>query len=453
MNLFERAFLYVRRKWGKSLLLFLVLLVISTFVMTGLFIQRASDIAALNLRQSLGGSFELRLDKSKFNQVIDNEKRKSVPYILDDKMIKKIMKTPGIDSYNALRRGNFLLKGKNEQYLKLIETNDLYADDEVMRHTITNETNTRTADGQDFKSGKLRLEQGNHLNEEDENKALISKPLAELNGLKVGDTIQLVEIPNLAGDSNIFVNLVIKGIFEIETEQSNTAMFAPSELLENKIYIDLKSSNEFYSTNVVKKYDRVHFHVNDPANLNQIIKEVQKDKSNNWDYFIFNADDQGYEKAAKPLQNMKNLLGTLLLSIIISSILILSLILNLLIKNRIHESGMLLSMGVTKGQIILQHIVEILIIGVIAIGISFFTSQVVAQNLGDTMLQQKVVDSASSSTNNHQQTTLTELKVQSSIKDLGLVYGLGTLVIILSVGIASVPVIRLNPNKILTKMS
>ena len=62
MSIFKRAFLYVIRKWGKTILLFAILLIMATFVLTGLSIWKASEAAQLNLRQSLGGKFEIYVD-------------------------------------------------------------------------------------------------------------------------------------------------------------------------------------------------------------------------------------------------------------------------------------------------------------------------------------------------------------------------------------------------------
>ena len=59
MSIFKRAFLYVTRKWGKTILLFAILLIMATFVLTGLSIWKASEAAQLDLRQSLGGKFDI----------------------------------------------------------------------------------------------------------------------------------------------------------------------------------------------------------------------------------------------------------------------------------------------------------------------------------------------------------------------------------------------------------
>ena len=64
MNFMKRAFLYVSRKRGKSILLFFILLILSTFVLTGLSIGSASKQAQKNLRQNIGGSFNIDVNYS-----------------------------------------------------------------------------------------------------------------------------------------------------------------------------------------------------------------------------------------------------------------------------------------------------------------------------------------------------------------------------------------------------
>ena len=70
MSIFKRAFLYVTRKRGKTILLFAILLIMATFVLTGLSIWKASEAAQLDLRQSLGGKFDVFVDWSSSPYVV-----------------------------------------------------------------------------------------------------------------------------------------------------------------------------------------------------------------------------------------------------------------------------------------------------------------------------------------------------------------------------------------------
>lgn len=73
MSFLKRAFLYVTRKRGKSLLLFVILLVMATFVLTGISIWKASEAMQRELRRNLGGTFQLLTDYSDENPHMHKE--------------------------------------------------------------------------------------------------------------------------------------------------------------------------------------------------------------------------------------------------------------------------------------------------------------------------------------------------------------------------------------------
>lgn len=64
MNTLKRAFLYMARKRGKALIIFLILFTLSTFAVTGASILKSIQEAALSLRQSVGGMIKLEIDKN-----------------------------------------------------------------------------------------------------------------------------------------------------------------------------------------------------------------------------------------------------------------------------------------------------------------------------------------------------------------------------------------------------
>lgn len=268
MNLMSRAFLYIRRKRSKTLILFLVLLVLATFVLSGVSVKRASETAELNIRQALGGKFGISIDKTKsdhFQPIKEGES--GVQYIgkpIDNSVINKIMETDGIDKYNAYYSGQALLKSKTMEYLKLIQTNDRYKDDVKMQHTIGNEANTESKHSSYFENGALELTQGSHIKSTDKNVALISKELAALNGLKIGDTLTIESTENKQS-----VNLKIIGIFTILEPQRGIEAAPPASLHYNRIFTDIDSAGKIYNSKD-GNYNKVDFYVNDPAQMDAI---------------------------------------------------------------------------------------------------------------------------------------------------------------------------------------
>ena len=114
MGTIKRAFLYVARKKGKSILLFFILLIMSTFVLTGLSTQKASQEAQKNLREALGGEFYVSVELSEsnpyFRRVDDGEGAldlyTELPVTRD--MINAIMEIGGIENMMHQPRRLFL---------------------------------------------------------------------------------------------------------------------------------------------------------------------------------------------------------------------------------------------------------------------------------------------------------------------------------------------------------
>ena len=73
MSFMSRAWLYIIRKKGKSILLFVILLVMATFVLIALALGNASKSAQQDLRQSLGGSFLIGFDYTENNPYLKIE--------------------------------------------------------------------------------------------------------------------------------------------------------------------------------------------------------------------------------------------------------------------------------------------------------------------------------------------------------------------------------------------
>lgn len=110
MNITKRAFLYMFRKRGKSLILLLTLLIISTFVLTGLSILTAAEQSALSLRQSVGGSIKLELDENSpnwtYQQGVGGVLVDYTGAPITDADIEKVMSVKGIRDYNGIGDGS-----------------------------------------------------------------------------------------------------------------------------------------------------------------------------------------------------------------------------------------------------------------------------------------------------------------------------------------------------------
>lgn len=462
MSTLKRAFLYTMRKKTKTLILFLVLVTISTFILTGLSIYKAADDSALSLRQSAGGSIRLELDENnrknwQYQQAAGGMLVDYVGAPITDEDIQKIMSIDGIKAYNGLGDGSVFAKdfsfisgfsfGAGSDYSRLPSVTD----SEYFNF---------------FTRKAFQLVEGRHIKEGDDHVVLISTAIAEKNALKLGDTITV----QCCYDSGNYpdVSLTIIGIYAYEADNEfNTT----STDKRNRLIIDHKAMQEIMQRDMIQYDNGVDFYVDDPREMERIASQI-KALDLDWDSFTLTMDNSAYEAVASPLTAMQNLIVWLIVGCVAVSVSILVLILSMWIKQRRHETGILLSVGISKSRILLQYTVEVLMIAIVAFGLSFFTSNLISQGVSDLIFHQvsesqplpeiELPDDGTEylditgqyipyDTSNVE--TLESVQVTVSPDYLLYIYIFGTLLIAFSVSAASISVIQMKPEKILSQMS
>ena len=180
------------------------------------------------------------------------------------------------------------------------------------------------------------------------------------------------------------------------------------------------------------------------------------------------ANDEVYKNTAISLENLDTLVIGLLLVIIIASVIVLSLILTLWGKERIHETGVFLSIGIKKSSILGQYLIEVLMIAILAFTLSFVTSNMISGNIANTLLQQNTknekqqlstqedhteMKSLDFSVSEDSESAIPDIKVEITLPDILQLYTIGFSIIFISVTISSISVMCLKPREILARMS
>lgn len=187
MGTIKRAYLYVTRKKGKSILLFFILLIMATFVLTGLSIEKVSQAEQKNLREALGGEFHITVELSEsnpyFREMNDGEGNVELwtEFPITQDVINAVMSTDGIKSYDAETK-------------TFVSTDlDVFPGNVPMKAEFNNLVYARTvADTENssfFQSGVAKLIEGNHITGNESNVAVISKDLADANSLGLGSFV------------------------------------------------------------------------------------------------------------------------------------------------------------------------------------------------------------------------------------------------------------------------
>lgn len=461
MNTLKRAVLYIGRKRGRTLTIFLILLILSTLAITGGAILQATQDAALSLRQSIGGSIKLELDKSNsknwtYQQGVGGMLVGYTGTPITDADIEKVMSVKGIRSYNGVGDGSvFAIDfsfisgfsfGPGSDYSRLPSVSN----SEYFNY---------------FRRGAFKLIEGRHITPEDDHVVLISTALAERNGLKLGDTITVQCCYDAGGYPN--VSLKVVGIYEaLDDGEFHTT----STDKRNRLIIDHKAMQEIMMHDAIQYDNGVEFFVDDPKDIDKIATQIQQ-LDLDWSCFKLTIDNTAYEAVASSLTAMQNMVTGLIIGLVLVSIIVLSLILSMWIKQRTHEAGILLSIGISKSKIISQYVVEMLLIAIVAFGLSYFSGSAIAQGTSDLIFNQvaetQPVIQPETPDDGTEYLDITgeyipydlsnvakveSVPVEVTTQILLLVYLIGTINIIVSVVLSSAKIIRMKPKQILSKM-
>ena len=451
MGSFKRAVLYITRKKKKSILMFFILFCIATAVLSGISIKKATSIARQNSSKETANTFE-----------IQNNLATNFTGTMPESLVNKVSKVNGIKNYDASVQGIGLVF----KQLQNVEpkNNTVQYTDKQYKNLFPVEAHKFTEYDTKFMSKSFRLVEGRHLVEGDKNKVLVHKALAEKNNLKVGDRIIGTKDSldyNASKDAPSEYDLEIVGIFE---SQNTDRMGSKLEIPENLILSDMNTLNALYGySKGNSQYTSAVFNTN--KNVDDVISDVNKIQEN-WSLYNISKSDDTFLALSKSFDSLEKIVNMLLIGSIIVGIIVLSLVLAFWIQGRIHETGILLSIGVGKFKIISQYIIELLLISILAFGGSYFSSKMISQNIGDAMVSQASKQAVQEvqqgfggmslgyDANTSLATqTVDGIDVDVSLKEVLYVYAIGATIIISSVMISSSSIIRLKPKEILSKMS
>lgn len=447
MNVVKRSFLFVMRQRRKSILLFIILFVMTFLVLNSLTIYQTVYDTTRDLRERLGGNFQ-----------INSKERKS---LVNDEMIEKVMKEVQVKDYNGL----------NISYLYaeelILEPGSFAGTGEYQEFMPRFLANNKSELFEFFQTNAFELVSGNHIYPEDKGKALISENIAEYNQLAVGDkfTTAMFEFEDKTGEdvpTGQQFTFEIAGIYKINSNRKFSGISPECDLWENYIIIDSFSGKEMNSIMAGQEssyYNSgVTFFVRDPKEMQITIERLQNRVDLNWSRLSITKNDTIYQNSAGPLEKIEGIIILLIIAILVFSILLLSLVLAIWMKERIREIGIFLSIGISKRGIIGQFLLECIIAFVLALCLTGAVSKITTEAWGSSMLKQvaqkdmRENDIGSDTVDNYVKDNLS-LTVTTDINDFLIVLLIGSGVIIISVGLSSIKILKMEPKNILTSIS
>lgn len=444
MGLCKRAYLYSIRKMGKTITLLVFLLVMATLMLTCLSIQSATKTANANIKKALLGYFTVNA--------------KQLDTGLTENTVNQILAIDGLSGRHTLRSyayANYYDSAGNP--LK-INTEDAAQVPEGYESAGKIVSNSNSQDDSYFTNGRFELIAGRAITSEAGNEVLLHENFAKRNGLAVGDTMLLGGIENQ--DSTIPVTVV--GIFTNIKEQDSSLV--PSyDLYENIVFADVTTASSLlYGTESIASTQYGDFYVNDPDELERIMDDVKKIEGMDWNSCTLTRYDNDYQNAKESLTGLQNIVFTAIAVVSVICFLVLTLFLTLRLRGRIHETGIYLAVGISKGSVLVQYLLEVVFVAVLALLLSFGTSSVISHQIGNSLLSQvstqtyetlELTGDAEAEEESTEDLGLSEIQVSVSGRDYAMVWILGMVLCVSSTALAAYPIMKMKPKNILSQMS
>lgn len=314
----------------------------------------------------------------------------------------------------------------------------------------------------EFKNGERTLIDGKAFENADE--CIISKELAELNNIKVGDKINFKNARAIKSEGPLM--LTVTGIYSDITKEY-------AEDYGMTLYFLNRRNEILVSPDTIIKSGRKNLEINatyylkSPDNLAAFTEELHAKGLP--DVYDVTTDEAGYNKIIAPVEGMKNITMTFMIIVLIMGAVILILISSIAMRERKYEVGLLRALGMEKGKVAMGLLCEMLVITSVCLALGLGIGKLTAQPVSNVLLQGQIeaVQSAQSSENGgatsgktgsalapQEQSnveTLTELKVGMDMNTVFEIIMIALLLAGISSAMGIIYITRYEPIKILNE--
>lgn len=425
----KNAIAYVTRKKKRTVILFIILTVILSFLYSSLSIMKSSGELEKSLYHASNSS--LSITKKDVNGYFKSSQFKNLNKI---KGVKGI-----VYQYDGLSK---LVNGKVIEAQGMVMREDL---SDEMKNVLALRATSNAAKDSLFTSKVFNMTKGRNISENDRNSIVVHEDFAKKNKLKLGDSVEMrfFEPDSSSADEKEYKYKII-GMFSGRKQETYTGL--SSDFSENMVFVDYESAQKSMGmTGDNKILNKISVFSDSPSSLEKIFKEVNKIVVHDSSFNV--AKDNGaFKDILESLSSIKHVISIMTLSIMAGGITVLALILILWLRERVHEIGILLSIGVRKISIVGQFITELLIVSLPAALVSAILGSLVLNKIIGSLLNNKDMGMLSRSIIDSKNIIVNLINFSQS-------YLLLLLVILISVVIASAMILIRKPKEILSQIS
>ena len=412
MTIIKRAWTAVTRRRRRSLTIALIMTLIFTLLIGTLTVQQTMAQLKQSVERNIRAGFSIA------------SKQPSGEVPMD--IAQRVQRLNNVKAHNFQAETTAGLPSK-----QLIDTagSGVQLDSNVAGEAkVTGATDSNLLS--EFTGKFYQLEQGRHLTTHDQNAALVHKTFAEKNNIKTGDKLDITK-------DGRRVTVTIAGIFSGKGEKPAVLQ---SDMAENHLITNLAAAQQLTGS---QQLTRATYFAENPHQLKSLTDRAKSLPNVDWQKFSLTDNGAAFAGVLQNIAGIQNILTIATIGAAAAGLAVLSLVLVFWVRGRLHEIGILLSIGTSKRQIIGQFLAELAIIAAV--------SSVFALGVGSVASSQ-ISTALTAQTDQSQRLEKTVVQAAPAATYLEAL-AFGYMVVLLSAIAATAPIMRQSPKQILAKLS
>ncbi|MGW6460194.1 ABC transporter permease [Streptomyces sp. NPDC055078] len=396
MNLFKRAWWRLFGHLGKTLMLIGVFFVICTLVLSGFLIQSAAARATDDTKRRVGAVASMQLDIEALSRKgkMGKDASGNAPAMIGPEGDLRRVLVDKVCKSSVVLRCNYTTESaafptKQTKLYRTTQPRPGEAEDYFMVKGIRDLQQVSA-----FRNGDAKLVAGRGIaanGRSDE--IVIEERMAKSNKVQVGGLLHLlvgnVPPPGEKPDTTVYKFKVV-GIYRSGTaDVPNTpAPMSPANLM----YTTPDGATTLVGKGGGKDagiVNQASFTLGDPEDLAPLKKAAEAAGLDS-EIFPLSVNDKQYRTLVGPINKTAGFATVTVWLVALGGTVILALIVASSLRERRSELGILLALGERKPRVLGQHLTEIVVCAVLAIGLAGACSQFLSRSVGDQLLASEV---------------------------------------------------------------
>lgn len=320
MNCVERAMCYIRRKSTKSVLLLFIFLVANCTILGTLSILDTSALINDEIRKQTNSKVTVESIETDHG-IIEQD-------------VQEILNFANVNSVNRVT--NSIVYAS---HFVPVAGSDENVEGKVWLHGFDD-----LEKDSPFAENVCRIVEGNFARKD--NEVVINQYLAEYNQIEIGDTISFFL------ESGETLNATVTGFYLTGNERQQTENVYSINRIENQIYSSISLIQRFDEG----KYEKIVAYVDNPELLSDTAERIEDCFG---DSVVIRTQDTMYQKMKFVVAQIERVTKLIFALTVITSIFVVGMLLCMWMRNRKVEMAIFISMGISKSEVFLQMVVEI----------------------------------------------------------------------------------------------